>query len=87
MLINLKSVYGARGDAGHLLAVLDNLIDLIPDAADEVRDRGYLCSRLGAPRAALNDLKHYVDVLPHAGDAPEIRRAITRLEGELTPAN
>jgi regulator of sirC expression with transglutaminase-like and TPR domain len=87
MLINLKAIYGARGDAGHLLAVLDHLIDLMPDAADEVRDRGYLCARLGAPRAAVSDLKHYVSVLPHAGDAAEVRGAIARLERGLTPAN
>ena len=49
MLINLRSIYAARGDAGRLLVVLDRLVDLIPDAADEIRDRGYLCARLGAP--------------------------------------
>jgi regulator of sirC expression with transglutaminase-like and TPR domain len=85
MLLNLKGIYAARGDAGRLLAVLDHLIDLMPDAADEVRDRGFLCARLGAPKAAAADLRHYVDALPHAGDVPEIRLAIQRLEADPAP--
>jgi regulator of sirC expression with transglutaminase-like and TPR domain len=85
MLINLRSIYAARGDAGRLLVVLDRLIDLIPDAADEIRDRGYLCARLGAPRAAAADLRHYVDALPNAGDVAEIRKAIERLEARPQP--
>lgn len=80
MLINLRSIYAARGDAGRLLVVLDRLVDLMPDAADEIRDRGYLCARLGAPQAAARDLRHYVDALPNAGDVAEIRKAIERLE-------
>jgi regulator of sirC expression with transglutaminase-like and TPR domain len=80
MLINLRTIYAARGDAGRLLVVLDRLVDLMPDAADEIRDRGYLCARLGAPRAAAADLRHYVDALPNAGDVAEIRKAIERLE-------
>jgi regulator of sirC expression with transglutaminase-like and TPR domain len=87
MLINLKSIYAARGEAGHLLAVLDHLADLIPEAVDEVRDRGFLCARLGAPRQAVADLKSYVEALPHAGDAAEIRRVIARLEAGLANAN
>jgi regulator of sirC expression with transglutaminase-like and TPR domain len=82
MLMNLRTIYAARGDAGRLLLVLDRLVDLIPEAADEIRDRGYLHARLGARGAALADLRHYVEVLPHAGDAAEVRQAISRLETE-----
>jgi regulator of sirC expression with transglutaminase-like and TPR domain len=83
MLINLRTIYAARGDAGRLLVVLDRLVNLMPDAADEIRDRGYLCARLGAPRAAAADLRHYVDALPNAGDVAEIRKAIERLEARV----
>lgn len=85
MLINLRGIYAARADSGRLLAVLDHLIDLMPDAADEVRDRGFLCARLGAPRLAAADLRRYVDALPHAGDVAEVRRAIERLESSAAP--
>jgi regulator of sirC expression with transglutaminase-like and TPR domain len=82
MLMNLRGVYAARGDIGRLLAVLDHLIDLIPEAADEVRDRGFICARLGARRWAAADLRHYVEALPHAGDAAEVRRTIAMLEAK-----
>lgn len=82
MLMNLRALYAARGDPGRLLVILDHLVDLMPDAVDEVRDRGYLCARLGAPRAAASDLRRYLDVLPHAGDAAEVRKALARLEAE-----
>jgi regulator of sirC expression with transglutaminase-like and TPR domain len=85
MLLNLRSIYAARGDSGRLLAVLDHIVDLMPDAADEVRDRGFLCARLGAPRLAAADLRRYVDALPHAGDVAEVRRAIERLESTAAP--
>ena len=80
MLMNLRGIHAARGDYPRLLVVLDRLIDLMPEMADEVRDRGLLWAKLGAPQAALDDLKRYVEALPHAGDAAEVRRLIDQLE-------
>ncbi|HYO93896.1 MAG TPA: tetratricopeptide repeat protein, partial [Polyangiaceae bacterium] len=77
---NLRAIYAARGDGGKLLVVLDHLIDLVPDAVDEMRDRGYLYARLGAPHAAVADLTRYAEALPHAGDAAEVRQAIEKLQ-------
>jgi regulator of sirC expression with transglutaminase-like and TPR domain len=82
MLMNLRAIYAARAEPGRLLLVLDHLVDLIPDAADEIRDRGYLCARLGASGAAISDLRRYVETLPQAADAVQVRRAIARLESE-----
>lgn len=83
MLMNLRTLYAARGEAGRLLVVLDHLVDLIPEAYDELRDRGYLYARLGARSSAVADLRRYLEVLPHADDAGEVRRAIKNLEGDL----
>lgn len=80
LLMNLRAIYAARGDGGKLLVVLDHLIDLVPDAVDEMRDRGYLYARLGAPHAAVADLTRYAEALPHAGDAAEVRQAIEKLQ-------
>jgi len=86
MLMNLRGVYATRGDYARLLLVLDRMIDLMPEIANEVRDRGLLWAKLGAPQAALDDLRRYVDSLPHAGDVAEIRRLITQLErGSAVP--
>jgi regulator of sirC expression with transglutaminase-like and TPR domain len=80
MLMNLRGIYTTRGDYPRLLLVLDRLIDLIPDVANEVRDRGLLWAKLGAPGAAIDDLKRYLESLPNAGDVAEVRRLIARLE-------
>ncbi|MGC4091399.1 MAG: transglutaminase-like domain-containing protein [Polyangiaceae bacterium] len=84
MLMNLRGIYTSRADSGRLLAVLDHLVDMMPDAADEVRERGMLCARLGAPRFALADLRRYLDALPHAGDVAEVKRTIERLESSVS---
>jgi regulator of sirC expression with transglutaminase-like and TPR domain len=87
MLMNLRGIYATRGDYARLLLVLDRMIDLIPEVANEVRDRGLLWAKLGAPQAALQDLKRYVDSLPHAGDVAEIRRLVAQLENSSAAAN
>jgi regulator of sirC expression with transglutaminase-like and TPR domain len=89
MLMNLRGIYATRGDYARLLLILDRLIDILPDSTEELRDRGFLLGRLGAPDAAVVDLKRYVERLPHAGDAAEVRRWIERFEAtaQRAPAN
>ncbi len=84
MLANLRSIYAGRGDFRALLLVLDRMLDLAPDAAAELRDRGLLTARLGAPRAAIDDLTRYVSSAPNAGDVAEVRRIIGELERSLS---
>ncbi|HEY2407645.1 MAG TPA: transglutaminase-like domain-containing protein [Polyangiaceae bacterium] len=81
MLMNLRGIYAERAAYPSLLLVLDRLIDLLPDATDELRDRGYLCAKLGAPAAAIADLNCYLSAFPHAGDVAEVRRFLAELEG------
>jgi regulator of sirC expression with transglutaminase-like and TPR domain len=78
MLTNLRGIYASRGEYARLLVIFDRLIDLLPDAPEELRDRGLLFGRLGAPDAAVGDLTRYLELLPHAGDAPEVRNWIAR---------
>lgn len=80
ILMNLRGIYAAQGDYPRLLLVLDRLIDLLPDVTDELRDHGYLCAKLGAPRAAIENLQRYLGVLPNAGDVVEVRKFLARLE-------
>jgi regulator of sirC expression with transglutaminase-like and TPR domain len=84
MLANLRGIYGARGDFRALLLVLDRMLDLAPNAAAELRDRGLLSAKLGAPRAAIDDLTRYLQVAPNAGDVGEVRRIIGELERSLS---
>jgi regulator of sirC expression with transglutaminase-like and TPR domain len=78
MLMNLRGIYSSRGEYARLLVILDRLIDILPDASEELRDRGLLLGRLGAPEAAARDLDSYVERQPHADDVPEVRRWIER---------
>ncbi len=78
MLMNLRAIYASRAEYARLLVVFDRLIDLLPDAPEELRDRGLLFGRLGAPDAAVGDLTRYLELLPQAGDASEVRNWIAR---------
>jgi regulator of sirC expression with transglutaminase-like and TPR domain len=84
MLANLRGIHSSRGDFPALLVVLDRMLDLAPNAGPERRDRGLLSAKLGAPRAAIDDLTRYLVVSPHAGDAAEVRRIIDELERSLS---
>ncbi len=82
MLMNLRGIYTTRADYARLLVVLDRFIDLLPESTEELRDRGYLWARLGAPAAAVADLEEYAERLPNAGDLAEVRQTIERLRGQ-----
>jgi regulator of sirC expression with transglutaminase-like and TPR domain len=60
--------------------IFDRLIDLLPRAAEERRDRGLLFGRLGAPDAALADLACYLELAPNAPDATQVRQWMAQIE-------
>jgi regulator of sirC expression with transglutaminase-like and TPR domain len=82
MLMNLRGIYASRGDYSRLLLVIDRLLDLMPASTEELRERGLLFARLGAPAAAHEDLSRYVAALPHGDDVPEVKRWLDRLTGQ-----
>jgi regulator of sirC expression with transglutaminase-like and TPR domain len=79
MLMNLRGIYATRGDTARLLVVLDRLIDLLPDLTSELLERAALYERLGAPAAALADLRRYLAIDPNGEGAREASRSIERL--------
>lgn len=76
MLRNLKSVYHGRNDFARLLAVQKRLVVLLPDAYEELRDRGLVYAQLECPRAAADDLSRYLELAPDAPEVGEIRRTL-----------
>lgn len=81
MLRNLKEIYRTHEDWPRMLAVLERLIILLPDAWAEYRDRGLAHAELGNTEQALADLECYlvntedlVDVTAIAGRVDELRR-------------
>jgi regulator of sirC expression with transglutaminase-like and TPR domain len=76
MLRNLKGIYHGRQDYEHLLEIQHRLVVLLPEAHEEVRDRGLVYAQLECPRAAVDDLERYLLMEPEAGEGDEIRKTL-----------
>jgi regulator of sirC expression with transglutaminase-like and TPR domain len=72
VLRNLKAIYMKAGDADRGLAVMNRMLALLPDAAEELRDRGAIYADMGAFRAALADLQEYLRRRPEAPDSADV---------------
>lgn len=68
MLRNLKEIHRSSADWPLLLAVQERLVRLLPDDAEERRDRGLVRAQLGQNDAAVEDLDYYVAHAPQAAD-------------------
>jgi regulator of sirC expression with transglutaminase-like and TPR domain len=79
MLRNLLRTYLERRNPSHALSAIDLLLVLPPDAPAELRLRGLLYETLECFMPALADLRRYLELVPDAPDADDIRTRITRL--------
>jgi len=82
LLRNLKEIHRTQEDWLRLIAVLDRLLILLPDAWIEYRDRGLAWAEMGDVRLAVGDLETYVE---HADDTLD-RDAIDQRLQELRRA-
>ena len=76
MLHNLKEIHRTQEDWPRLIAVVDRLIVLHPDAWAEYRDRGLAWAVQGQAARAVPDLEQY---LAHTEAAPDIDGVAQRL--------
>jgi regulator of sirC expression with transglutaminase-like and TPR domain len=76
LLRNLKEIHRSAGDAPRLLAVLERLVILLPEAWEERRDRGLVQAQLGRLDRALDDVSTYLVQRPQAPDAHELQRQL-----------
>jgi regulator of sirC expression with transglutaminase-like and TPR domain len=76
MLRNLKDIHKTQEDWQRLIAVIDRLIVLHPDAWSEYRDRGLAWAVLGHADRAMADLEKY---LVQARDALDLDAVAERL--------
>jgi regulator of sirC expression with transglutaminase-like and TPR domain len=79
LLRNLKAIYRETDQPERLLEVLNRMLLVTPDAATELRDRGYLYQRLECYRAAFKDLTDYSEREPDAHDLHEVRGKLVEL--------
>lgn len=79
MLRNLKGIYLNTQDDRRALSVIERLLILQPDAAQELRDRGIMLARIGHFDEAIEQLERYLDLVPGADDAMRVKDYIGRL--------
>ncbi|MCB2016863.1 MAG: tetratricopeptide repeat protein [Hydrogenophaga sp.] len=79
MLRNLKEIHRNHDDGLRLIAVLDRLLILLPDAWTEYRDRGLAWAEMGDTALAAQDLEIYVENTDDALDREEIRERLKAL--------
>jgi regulator of sirC expression with transglutaminase-like and TPR domain len=79
MLRNLKEIHRSAEDWPRLLAVLNRLVILLPQAWEERRDRGLVHAELGAVDAASIDLADYLSHAPQAADRVAIGKRLLAL--------
>ena len=83
MLCNLKEIHRTQEDWPRMLAVLDRLLVLMPEAWSEFRDRGLVHAELGALAQAVQDLETYLTRAPAQPDRAAIEDRLADLRGNL----
>jgi regulator of sirC expression with transglutaminase-like and TPR domain len=91
MLQNLKGIYARSGAHHKTLAAIERAMLIHSQtgmsAANEIRDRGLVYSRMGRYVMALADLEEYLRLAPQAADAKEIEEQIKRLRQKQSQLN
>ena len=87
MLRNLKGIYTHHREWLKALAATDRILSVMPDLAEEYRDRGMIYLSLECFRAALFDLQAYIKMLPVAADADTVRRKVVELQAVASRLN
>lgn len=85
LLHNLKEIHRSAEDWPRLLAVQQRLVVLLPQAAEERRDRGLTWAELGRPAEAADDLAAYLAQRPEADDAAALRERLAELRRDGAP--
>jgi regulator of sirC expression with transglutaminase-like and TPR domain len=80
VLRNLKAIYLQSGALEAALAVMQRVLLVVPESAEELRDRGLVYARLDCFRPAAADLQNYLRRRPDAPDAGEIHARLAELK-------
>jgi regulator of sirC expression with transglutaminase-like and TPR domain len=85
MLRNLKEIHRNAEDWPRLLAVLERLVILLPQAWEERRDRGLTRAELGDLGGAGDDLAAYLEHCPDADDYAALHERLRELRAGGRP--
>jgi regulator of sirC expression with transglutaminase-like and TPR domain len=84
MLNNLKHIYLNARYYRKAIGIMDRLLLVSPDAADELRDRGAVYTELKQYAAAREDFQAYLRKVPGAADRNAVRQALARIDSVVT---
>jgi regulator of sirC expression with transglutaminase-like and TPR domain len=87
VLRNLRAVHASHEDWLAVLEVQNRLVAVLPDVADERRERADVYERLECPRAAALDLAAYLDAAPRPSDARRVRVRLAALQRAASALN
>ncbi len=87
MLYNLKSIFVNHRDTERALAAIEKILVLIPDAPQEIRDRGLLRANQGDLWSAVADLEDYLELSPEAPDVTYVRQQTEVIRRKLRGDN
>ncbi len=79
VLRNLKAIYLKGGKLEQALAVMQRMLLVVPESAEELRDRGLVYAGLECFRPAVADLQNYLRRRPDAVDATEMHEKVVEL--------
>jgi len=87
MLRNLKGLYMDGKQWDKALRCCDRLLTIDSHQSAEYRDRGHCYFELGHVRAAREDLRRYLALMPQADDADTIELQLAGISGDLPRLN
>jgi len=87
LLRNLKTIHWHAQQWPAALQVVDRLVDLLPESAQERLDRAWLYERLECPRAAVADLLAYLSLCPSGRETAGVRRRLAVLRQSASRLN
>lgn len=87
LLRNLKTIHLRAGQLDKALSVMQRLLLVLPESAEELRDRGLIYAQLDCFRPAAGDLQNYLRRRPDAADAAAIREQLVELKAALARLN
>jgi regulator of sirC expression with transglutaminase-like and TPR domain len=87
MLQNLKTAYLADRAYSRAARVTCRLAQLLPNDPSQRRDIGVLLVQADQPGRAIDHLRHYLQAVPDAEDAPDVQKFLSKALGEVSRWN
>jgi regulator of sirC expression with transglutaminase-like and TPR domain len=87
MLQNLKAIYIKQGDLSRALRVVEQLLKVDPESANEIRDRGTIYAALDCYALAARDLEAYLQRVPRTARAEELKAKVAALKHKAALIN